>query len=465
MNEKYLGVLKRLYTTNKFRRKKVDLINIQKACDLMNNPEKAGNYIHITGTNGKGSTCLKLASTFQKANIKTGLFTSPHITTFRERIKINNEMISKEYIVEELERIYKMNDEYNLDLTFFELVTLLGFNYYRDMRVDLVVLEVGMGGNLDATNIVDPLLSIITSIGMDHMDNLGFTQREIAEKKAGIIKSGKPALIGIDCNPEDVFETRVSQTNSKLYKLKDCLSSKNEGDFFNDMFRKYFTNIDLFNRDFEKENSLTVLKAVQILKDIYPEYFSNVSTEDYEYGILQKQPCRLEDYFSMVPNSRKDFPEKIHKIFLDVAHNTHAMQKLLPNIRHTYPNTNLFIIAGFSANKEKHDLFKAVSQYADKIYLTSTDHPRLLKCDEIDSQFKQFMNCGLYQHAGLYQGAYNINQAILKAKECAIKNDRKSIIVICGSFFIMKDARKCLAYNEEEDPVELNEINPLKFNC
>jgi dihydrofolate synthase/folylpolyglutamate synthase len=463
MNEKYKDVLKRLYMTNKFKRKKVDLSNIQQACNLMNNPEKAGNYIHVTGTNGKGSTSLKLASTLQKAKIKTGLFTSPHIATFRERIKINNEMISKEYIVEELQRIYKSNDDNNLDLTFFEIVTLLGFNYYRDMKVDTIVLEVGLGGNLDATNIVDPLLSVITSIGMDHMDSLGYRQREIAEKKAGIIKCRKPALIGIDCNPEDVFEDKVSQTNSKLFKLRDCFISNDEGEFFNDMFQKYFKNYDFFNRDFEKENSLLVLKALQILKNTYPNLFSKVTTHDYEYGMLQKQLCRLEDYFSKVVNSRKNFPEKIIKIFLDVAHNSHAMQKLLPNIRQNFPNTDLFIIAGFSANKDSYDIFKIMSQYADKIYLTSSDHPRLLNCKELDLKFNEFMSCGLYKNTGLYQGAYSISQAINKAKEDASKSERKSIIVICGSFFIMKDVRKYLEYKEEEDPVELNEINSIKF--
>ena len=447
MNEKYVNVLKRLYMTNKFKKKKVDLDAMTKACKLLNNPEKSVRYIHVTGTNGKGSTALKLASIFQKSKMKTGLFTSPHINTFRERIKVNNEMISKEYIIHELSMLYKLNDEYNLDLTFFEFVTLLAFNYYRDMKAEITVLEVGLGGNLDATNVVDPLMSVITSIGMDHMDSLGYTLREIAEKKAGIIKPNRPALIGLDCNPKDVFIERAKSQNSKLYLLEN--------------FQEEFSNV---YRNFEKENNLLVIKTVQILIANYPELFHHITNSDCQFGIQQKQPCRLEDVFMHNSLLKNKFPPNVSKIFLDVAHNIHAMAKLLPDLRNSFPRAQLFIIAGFSANKDKHELFKVITQYADRIFLTSSDHPRSVKYDELGQLYKEFLNCGLFCEEGIFSGAYEINEALHKAKEESSLSQRETIFLICGTFFIMKDYRKLLGYNEEQDPLELNEINSVKFN-
>jgi dihydrofolate synthase / folylpolyglutamate synthase len=463
MNDRYLNVLKRLYMTNKFKKKKVDLEMIKKGCDLFNNPQKNIDYIHVTGTNGKGSVCKKLSSVFSHSGLKTGLFISPHIASFRERIQIDNQMIEKEYIVEELERMYDLLEKNNLDLTYFELVTLLMFNYYKDKKIDVGVIEVGLGGNLDATNVVDPLLSIITSIGMDHMDTLGFTQREIAENKSGIIKYNRPSLIGSDCNPVDVFIKRSHEVNSQLYRVE-----KDQDEYI--------------NSDFDRENNKIVIKAFDILKKYYPTKFGKISQDDINYGIQQKQPCRKENVFQTlgIENIQKNFPQvnlkesKIKAILLDVAHNSHAMEKLLPSLRQEYPKANLNLICGFSQGKDKHELFKIISSYADKIYLTSTDNPRLTKYSELRDELKSWLLNFLYdkslyvdlqQEEELRSSKYTglINETIHRALKDCQNSDKENVLVICGTFFIMKDARRILGFKEEDDPVELNEINPVKY--
>lgn len=463
MSDKYLNVLKRLYNTNKFKSRKVDLDLIQRACNIFNNPEKKIDYIHVTGTNGKGSVCKKLASTFTKSGMKTGLFISPHISTFRERIQINDEYIQKEYITEELERIYTTVDKNNIDLSYFEIVTLLCFNFFRDNKIDIGVMEVGLGGNLDATNVIDPLLSVITSIGMDHMDSLGYTQKEIAEKKAGIIKPNKPAVIGPDCNPIDVFTNRCKEMNSPLY-----LCQRNEYDDI------YF--------DYDKENSNIASKAVDVLKIHYPNRFGSITSEELNYGLSQKQPCRKEYVFSVIgreflskylnKNYNVELNKKIREIILDVGHNSHGIEKLLSNLRMEYPKSFIRVVCGFSANKEKNEIFRIISSNCDMVYFVSAKHQRATAyeelCEELDT-FLSYYNYDKtlfrdlnYEHKKHNKG--NVSRVILQALEDSNTSENKEeILLICGSFYLMNEARDTLGYLDEKDPVELNEMNPIKF--
>lgn len=463
INDKYLNVLKRLYNTNRFKQKKVDLSMIQKACKVFNNPQDYVKYIHVTGTNGKGSVCKKLSETLSKSGYKTGLFISPHITTFRERIQINNEYIEKEYITEELERIYNICDKTDLDLTYFELVTLLSLNYFKDKNIDIGVMEVGLGGNLDATNVIDPLLSIITSIGMDHMDSLGYTQEEIAEKKSGIIKPGKPVVIGPDCYPRNVFIDRAAQCNSELY----IVGANN-----------YLKKEDLF--DFDAENKEITKYSINVLKKHYPELFNKITNETIQYGLQHQQPCRREDVFAKLGKentlhfintnfNRKINPEtteKINKIILDVGHNQHGLDKLLSSLREKYPKCYFRIICGFSANKDKNEIIKTICSYADKVYIISPDHPRATKYKDLQKIIKDYLVNFNYDKNMIddnkHQG--NVTRNIIKAiEDCISSENKEEIIVICGSFFLMGEARKTFGYADELDPYELNELNPVSF--
>jgi dihydrofolate synthase/folylpolyglutamate synthase len=449
MNTKYLNVLNRLYRTNLFKKTKVDLENIKLACRLFNNPQNEIKYIHVAGTNGKGSVCKKLSSVLINSGMKTGQFISPHISTFRERIQINNKMIEKEYVSEELERIYDTIDKNNVDLSYFELVTLLCFNYFRDNKIDIGVLEVGLGGLLDATNVVDPMLSIITSIGMDHMDSLGYTKESIAWNKAGIIKPNRPSIIGTDCLPREVFIKKADEVKSELFQLEE---SNNQ-----------------IIKDFEKENNSIIIKSIEILKKYYPNYFTKITEENIKFGLNQNQPCRLENVFDTINKNtlskllNKDL-SKIEKIYLDVGHNSHALEKVLSSLKDSHIKYKLRVICGFSSNKDKSEMLKIIFSYADKVHLVSSNHPRITTYDDLVKEVNDILLNFDYDRRLIGWNKYsngNINRTILDAiDEC---NETDEIILICGSFFIMKDVRKSLGYKDEEDPVELNEVNTIKF--
>ena len=451
-NEKYLNLLKRLYNTNRFKNKKVDLTMIENACRLFNNPQNNINFIHVTGTNGKGSVCKKLSSILSISNFKTGLFTSPHITTFRERIQIDNKHIEEEYIISEMENIFKICDKNSLDLTYFELVTLLSFLYFKEKKVDIAVIEVGLGGNLDATNIIDPILSVITSIGLDHTDSLGFTQLEIAEKKAGIIKTNRPSIIGPDCYPKETFINKAMELNSQIHIIDKKIRSKNE-----------FFNYDLENRDI-------VLKAIDILND---KYLFNIGNEAVKKGISINQSCRNENalevlgqeyvkfYIKSTFNMKVNF-DKIKAIILDVGHNQHGLEKFFLSIKEKYPSKNIYVVCGFSSNKDKFDIFRTICSYSDRIYLTSAKHPRAIEYDELYRLINEFFLNYNYNRNLIDKNDFkgDVTKSILKALNDCYNNE---IVIICGTFFMMREARWTLGYKDEIDPYELNEINTISF--
>lgn len=485
LEQEYTSILKKLYDVNKFSATKVNLDNISKACEVFGNPHKNINYIHVTGTNGKGSVCKKLASVFEYSGFKTGLYISPHITTFRERIQINSKFIEKEKIIEILKHIFETCSEKSIKLTYFEYVTLLCFLYFKENKIDIAIMEVGLGGNLDSTNIILPLLSVITSIGLDHTDSLGFTQEEIAQKKAGIIKPYIPCVIGPDSFPRHVFLKEAIKNNSKIYVLNNSLNKKLLLENFNEIpigsnkdkllkiinfsnnqnnqfgIKSEFTNNIL---DFDFENKMIAKHVIDIFNENYPNFYQGINCEtlfdlnktkekrknnfiDNETilkGINAKQPCRKEDVFEIlgkenvqkavnksieklflnpkiIGNNKNDIlnlinieslkkrlfidykNSRIKKIYLDVGHNAHGLEKLLYSIRINNPESFIRIVTGFSSGKDQKDILKIICSFSDKVYLASAKHQRALpynilidKVNELCFEYK--INKSIFSH-------------------------------------------------------------------
>src|SRR6476469_9662678 len=195
---------------------KKDLINIQKLSDFLGDPHKRFKSIHIAGTNGKGSVSHMLASILQTAGYKTGLYTSPHLKDFSERIKVNGKEISEKFIIAFTEKIKPLIEE--IEPSFFEITVAMAFDYFAEQKVDVAVVEVGLGGRFDSTNIITPELSVITNIGWDHMNILGDSLEKIAFEKAGIIKDGIPVVIG-ETLPEtkSIFNNIAAEKNAPLH--------------------------------------------------------------------------------------------------------------------------------------------------------------------------------------------------------------------------------------------------------
>ncbi|WP_299517782.1 Mur ligase family protein, partial [uncultured Flavobacterium sp.] len=211
-----------MYQTQGASAYKPNLDNTILLANYLNNPEKKLKTIHVAGTNGKGSTSSLLASVLQEAGYKVGLYTSPHLKDYRERIKINGEEITEEFVIDFVSRHKTFFESHQL--SFFEMTVGLAFDYFVKEKVDIAIIEVGMGGRLDSTNIITPLISVITNIGLDHTQFLGNTLESIAFEKAGIIKPNIPIVIGEYTNEtKPVFIKKTLETNSEIYFASDLI--------------------------------------------------------------------------------------------------------------------------------------------------------------------------------------------------------------------------------------------------
>ena len=254
---------------------KADLNNTIALLNLLGNPQHNFKSVHVAGTNGKGSTSHMLASIFQEAGYKTGLYTSPHLRDFRERIRINGEMIPQDKVVEFIEK--HQNEVEKMGLSFFEMTVGMAFDYFSNEQVDIAIVEVGMGGRLDSTNLITPEISVITNIGLDHVQFLGDTLEKIAGEKAGIIKNNIPVVIGeTQSETHQVFEDKAAECHSPIYfadQIFDCdkihieSMDKQEYDIWknNDL---YLEACDMpLMGNYQKKNLATVMCAADLLRD------------------------------------------------------------------------------------------------------------------------------------------------------------------------------------------------------
>lgn len=269
---------------------KADLNNTIQLLDLLDNPHRKFKSVHVAGTNGKGSTSHMLASVFQEAGYKTGLYTSPHLRDFRERIRINGEMIPEENVVSFIEA-YK--DEFEkMELSFFEMTVGMAFDYFAKEQIDIAIVEVGMGGRLDSTNLITPEVSVITNIGLDHVKFLGDTMEKIASEKAGIIKPNIPVVIG-ETQPEthQVFEDKARECNSPIYfadQIFDCdkihIESNTVQKF--DLWKSselYLEAVEIpLLGNYQQKNLTTVICALDLLRKKF-----NISDDNIRDGITK----------------------------------------------------------------------------------------------------------------------------------------------------------------------------------
>ena len=313
---------------------KLGLERVEALDALLGFPSKQFAAAHIAGTNGKGSVSTKIARALQESGKKVGLYTSPHIHTYRERICINEKPIPEMDADRLLKKITTISP---VQLSYFELLTLLAFCYFSEEKVDFAVLETGMGGRLDATNIIRPVLAVITSIEMDHMPYLGETLQAIAYEKAGIIKRGVPVLLGPHVKPSYVFEEASRLTQSPLFQV--------QGSFAH----------------YEEENKKIARKALLLLP--FP-----LDKRSIKVGLAATPLCRFEIISQSDP-----------KIILDVAHNPDGLKRTFERLFYQFPDAKVRVLAGFSADKDIDEALNVIRHNAVDLHLVYTDHPRLLK--------------------------------------------------------------------------------------
>mgnify|MGYP001345288036 FL=1 len=371
-----------------------DLSRMEAFCSHLNSPEKKIKTIHIAGTNGKGSTAHMIASVLQEAGYRVGLYTSPHLRDFRERIKINGAFIEKQYIVKFIQNNLNYFDL--TSLSFFEMTVGLAFSYFFDKKVDYAVIEVGMGGRLDGTNLILPELSIITNIGFDHIQFLGNTLPEIANEKAGIIKPKTPLIIGeTHEKTKEVFIEKAKMLNSQI--------------IFADQQKFVGFSSDL-KGSYQKKNIQTASIALLRLK-IDPKIINS--------GLMKVIPnTGIQGRWQILANN----PLTI----ADVAHNQEGLDYVIPQIKSQSYN-KLHLVLGFVKDKVAEKLIKLFPENAI-FYFAAPNIPRALPIADLE---KVSNNLNLN-----FKTFPTVAQAMLKAQSMAGSND---LIYVGGSTFVVAE--------------------------
>ena len=402
---------------------KVDIHNTVALCESLGNPQNKFKSIHIAGTNGKGSTSHMIAAMLQQQGFKTGLYTSPHIKDFGERIRINGNMIDKDFVVSFTEKTKSICQD--IQPSFFELTVAMAFEYFALHKVDIAVIETGLGGRLDSTNIINPILSIITNIGYDHTNLLGNTLEAISFEKAGIIKNNTPVVIG-EYLPETkpVFENKAREMNAPILyasEIYEVTLLENSNQFLKcevkDSTNQHaeIFSLDL-NGNYQLKNLKTVLAAEKILATLGFEI-----DEPNEKSALAhvKTITGLKGRWDVVSEK----PLCIH----DVAHNKDGINALLQQLKESHQNSNYHFVIGFVNDKDISSVLELLPNNAH-YYFTNAHIPRALPHAELKS---------LANKKNLIGKSYDdVNEAISTAKKMANEND---VIIVCGSFFILAE--------------------------
>jgi dihydrofolate synthase/folylpolyglutamate synthase len=407
---------------------KNNLDNTLRLDEMFDHPHRTFKSIHIAGTNGKGSVSHMLASVLQEAGYKTGLYTSPHLKDFRERIRVNGEMITEKAVVQFVESYQAKNIQEKLEPSFFELTVLMAFDYFRKMEVDVVVVEVGLGGRLDSTNIITPEVSVITNISFDHVNLLGDTLPKIAAEKAGIIKPGIPVVIG-ETHDEtapvftEIAKTRQSeiwfadkeyQTDYSMLTIdgKQSLNIQKNGKLF------YVSlNLDLLGI-YQRHNVPTVLKAIDVLNDLG----WNLSEELVRKGLQTTiDNTGLLGRWQIIGHN----PLTV----CDTGHNEAGIRLVVEQINQTAWK-NLHLVIGMVNDKDQTKVLSLLPANAT-YYFTKAAIPRATEPEELKAKASTF---------GLKGNCYpSVREALSVALASAGKDD---LVFVGGSTFVVAEIFK-----------------------
>ena len=378
---------------------KKDLTNIRKFCDHLGDPQQDFKSIHVGGTNGKGSTSTMIAHVLKENGYSTGLYTSPHLIDYRERVQVNFEMVSEEFVIDFIQAHRNFLEAHQL--SFFEMSVGMAFAYFSAQKVDIAVVEVGLGGRLDSTNIIQPEISVITNIGYDHTDMLGDTLAQIAYEKAGIIKPGTPVIVG-EKHPEThpVFVKASKKMDAPLY-YTDVLSDEVSG------------STQLVPR-YQQKNIATAIKALSILTDTGAYRLEDPKRSIFD--LIRKKGV----YGKFMQLSSKPL------IILDAAHNKPALEALSYEVKKLTFN-RLFIVFGSVKGKDVHDLLQLLPKTA-QYYFCRSSVPRAMPVGDLEE---------VAQSLGLSYEYFDGPAEAYHKAESELSDD--DLLLVTGSTFLIAD--------------------------
>ena len=400
---------------------RLGLDNMKRLLELLGNPQEKLNIVHVAGTNGKGSTCSFISTILVECGYKVGLYTSPYLETFTERIRINNENIPEEKVAniislikEKIEIMTKEGYEYPTE---FEIVTAMAFYYYFIENTDYVVLEVGLGGRYDATNVIDKsLVSVITSISLDHTGILGDTLEKIAYEKAGIIKENGTVFVYNQTNRvKNIIKEVCNEKNAKYIEVDfdDVIIKKSDINYQSFDYKKYKDiKINLIG-EHQIKNSILALNVVEFILD-------NVNLDIIKKGIEKTKWAGRIEKLSKSP-----------LFIIDGAHNEDGAKSLQKVLDKNLKDKNMTLIIGMLEDKDIDTVLEILIPYFNKVITTTPNNPRAISCDKLkDKVYK-------------YNKNVTSMQQIEKAVEYVLENSKKDDVIICaGSLYMIGEVRK-----------------------
>ena len=401
---------------------KKDLTNIRKLCEFLDHPEKKFKSIHIAGTNGKGSVSHMLAAILQTAGYKTGLYTSPHLKDFRERIKVNGEFVTKEFVVDFTEKINPLIEI--IDPSFFEITVAMAFEYFTETACEVAIIETGLGGRFDSTNIIDPEISVITNIGWDHMNILGDSLEKIAFEKAGIIKENITVVIGeASEETEQIFKQVASEKTAPIIFAADKQQAIGwhweKHELVVEVAKRHHDDHQLYRLDlpaiYQTKNLLTVLETCAQLQ----QKGWKLDEKNIRRGLQHaKELTGLHGRWEVI----HDHP----LIILDVAHNADGIRQVLEQVEVT-DHEHLHVVFGLVKDKEAETILSLLPTLA-KYYFTEARIPRAMDALSLKTAAEKFDLKG--------EVYANVNEAVKAARDVAGKHD---MILVCGSIFLVAE--------------------------
>ncbi len=438
--ESYHKILERIFTAYPMYHKvgsaayKEGLENIEALLDILGNPQRKLRCVHVAGTNGKGSVSSFLASYFQELGYKTGLFTSPHLVDFRERIRINGEMISEKQVLDFFEQYQEKFQ--HLEPSFFEITTALAFHHFAEQKVDFAVIEVGLGGRLDSTNVITPLLSVITNISLEHTQMLGDTIAKIAYEKAGIIKDKVPVVIG-EYHPESfpVFEDMALKHDAPLFPANVNYETTNYHGTLDirdkETHEKVYSLYTPFKAHYQDKNILTFFQAAKVL-----EFILNIQEDKIGLAVenMQQNTGLIGRWQRLSDKPR---------ILCDVGHNYACLQHSMFNIyeERTSADSKIHVVFGMVSDKDiDHILSLLRKEFA--YYVCRANIERAMDQEKLAAKMRENgLNCKTYP---------SVKESIEAAKAAASDED---VIFITGSCFVVGEALSDFALLRDGDSV------------
>ncbi len=377
---------------------KKDLGNIRALMEHLGNPHEKFKSVHVAGTNGKGSTCHMLASVFQESGYKTGLTTSPHLKDFRERIRVNGKICPEEFVIDFIEKHGEFIE--TLHASFFEVSIAMAFTYFAEERVDIAIIETGLGGRLDSTNIILPELSVITNIGLDHTGILGETLSEIATEKAGIIKPGVPVVIGESSDEiQLVFVQKAKEAESDIFFAEEFEFPDHDSDL---------------KGIYQQKNIRTVLTAIEILQK-----------RGFEFPLKAIASGLKNVILNTGLRGRWEILQENPTVVADTAHNPHGLAEIQKQLAKTNYE-NLHLVLGFVNDKDVKSILDFFPKNA-RYYFCEPDVPRKLELEELKKIIPENLKAEFISDP---------KKALKKANEQAKNGD---LIYVGGSTFVVAE--------------------------